>query len=365
MRSSIRVLIGIIAIIAILVLPAIAGLRIGYLAPSDPFFKPFSDSFLNGLYLGLSENETVVIQNSNNDPKKAFENLLMDDVDVVIGPFEASSVNSMREEICNSSTVTILPFSTAGYTCPYLFTYNYDPIKASSELARILSNMSNSKTLLLYEYDPLDSKKKDAFVKFFNGIDLSTIGFQKQRLYDKLIKSIFGVRKIRKATGLTEKPVFAHSLKADNIVIFAPEDDFISIVNLIDYYGINPGHIFSTDITVNKSLLGLSTFILKKLYFITPYYECSPDPVNVNFVKQYSDSYQKLPDFMAALGYDIGRLLKGADRISLPQRIRETEDFDGLIGKLLFFDDTGRAFINYKFIGYKEFAKCRDQILNR
>ncbi len=344
---------------------ASAGLRVGYLAPSNPAFKPFSDEFLNGLYLGLSDNETVVTQNEDNNSKRAFENLLFNSVDVVIGPFDANSVNSMKSEICSSSTVTILPFAAATYTCPYLFIYNYDPPRAAVELGKILSNMQSEKTILLYEYDSLDITKKDAFLNAFSGTQPEVVGFKKQPLYENLIKSVFGVRRTRKVTGLTEEPVFSHSKQVDNIVMFAPQSDLISIINLIDYYSINPKHIFSSDIVINRNLFSLSDAILKKLYFITPYYECSSDPVNVAFVKRYRDSYQSDPGFMAALGFDIGRILKGADRVSLVERIRQTEDFDGLVGRLLFFDDTGRAFINYKFIGYKEIKRCRDQILNR
>jgi len=344
-----------------------AGLRVGYLSPANPAFETFSNSFLNGLYLGLSEDETVVIQNTSQGVNKALENLYLMGADVVIGPFEAASVKTAQNEICSSGIVTILPFAKADYSCPNLFSYTYNPISAALELAKFLSSENLGKTLVLYAYDNLDIAKKDAFLDKIGpkNAQFEVKGFKKSNSYDKYLKSLFGVWKIRHRSSLTNQPVYKHTLKIDTIVIFAPQRDFVNIVNLLDYYGILVKAIYSTDIIINDNLLSLGRTILKRLQFITPYYLCSEDAANTNFVKQYDMEYQKDPNFMSALGYDIGRLLSGADRVSVQSKLKGTADFNGLIGTLLFFDDNGNGFINYKLLNYKDIKQCKTLILNK
>ena len=344
-----------------------AALRVGYLSPSSSAFETFSSSFLNGLYLGLSKDETVVIQDSSQGVNKALENLYLMGADVVVGPFEAASVKTAQTKICSSGIVTILPFAKADYSCPNLFSYTYNPISAALELAKFLSSDNLGKTLVLYAYDNLDIAKKDAFLEGLqtDNTQIEVKGFQKSNSYDKYVKSLFGVWKIKHRSSLTNQPVYKHTLKIDTIVIFAPQSDFVNIANLLDYYGILVKAIYSTDIMINDNLLSLSKIILKRLRFITPYYLCSEDGANTDFVKQYDIEYQKDPNFMSALGYDIGRLLRGADRVSVQSKLKETADFDGLIGTLLFFDDNGNGFINYKLLNYEDIKKCKAVILNR
>ncbi len=345
----------------------LAGLHIGYLAPSSTSFEIFSNSFLNGLYLGLSKNETVVIQNTSQGVNEALENLYLTGVDVIIGPFEVTNVKMGQHKICNSSIVTILPFAKPNYYCNNVFVYNYNPISAAWELAKILTSYPLGKTLILYSEDNLDITKKNAFLEGLQSqnAQLYIKALHKNTSYENFIRSLFGICKIRHRSSLTNQPVYKHSFNVNSIIIFAPEKDFINITNLLDYYNINMHSIFSTDIIINNNLLSLNKSILKKMEFITPYYLCSNDPTNMKFVKQYDLEYQKDPNFMAALGYDIGRLLNNTDRVSLLTKLKQTADFDGLIGRLLFFDDSGNGFINYKILTYKDIERCRKIILNK
>lgn len=342
------------------------GLRVGYLSPTNPVFSAFSNSFLNGLYLGLSENETVSIQSASEGVDNALENLYMLGADVIIGPFEIGDVKKAQKKICSSGIVTILPFAQPEYTCNNLFVYNYNPIKAAIQLAKFFSANLSGKTLILYAYDDLDIAKKDAFLGGLSNsdnIEVYVKGFEKSKSYDDFIKAVFGVTKIKQKSSLTAERVFKQAFNVNNIVIFAPQTDFINISNLLDYYGINVKHILSVGITVNNNLLSLSDYILRKMEFITPYYLCSDDSANVRFMEQYENQYQKDPDFMAALGYDIGRLLDKADRVSLESRLKQTADFDGAIGRLMFFDDKGAGLINYKLLNYEDIIKCKKTIL--
>ncbi len=344
-----------------------AGLMVGYLSPANPAFASFTNSFLNGLYLGLSKDETVVIQNTSEGVNRALENLYLAGADVVVGPFESQSVQAAENTICNSGIVTIFPFAKPDYSCANTFSYTYNPIAAASELSKLLSNMNLGKTLVLYADDNLDIAKKDAFLSGLqsSNANLYIKSFQKASSYVAYIKSLFGVVKIRHNSSLVQGRVYRHRLNIDTVVIFAPQRDFINIANLLDYYDVGVKSVFSTGIIPNNNLLSLSTHILKKITAVTPYDLCSTDKLNTTFVQNYDLEYQKDPDFMAALGYDIGRLLSNADRVSLEAKIKQTTDFNGLIGQLLFFDDNGSAFINYKILTYKDIKRCKTVILSK
>lgn len=343
------------------------GLKIGYLSASNPEFSYFNESFLNGLYLGLSKDETVVVQSSSQGTQRALESLYLSGVDVVIGPFLPNEIKRVKDNICNSGIVDILPFASFEYMCSGVFAYSYDPVKAAVQLAKTVSHMNLGKILVLYMYTDLSIAKKNAFLANYTSCSnqIYVKGFLKSKSYVGYIKSLFGVEKTEQKGSLTEKKAYKHSLNVDTVVIFAPQDDFISIANLLDYYGIDIKKLLSTDITVDNRLLSLNSSILSKMLFIAPYYLCSDTHENIVFVKRYESEHQKDPDLPAALGFDIGRLLKNADRISLLNRIKQTADFNGLIGRLLFFDDDGYGLINYRLIGYKEIKKCRRVILDR
>ncbi len=341
-----------------------AGLKIGYLAPSSKLFKHFSDDFLNGLYLGLPSDDTVVVQNAADNATKALEQLYYMNVDVVIGPFESRNVNSAQNEICSSGIPTILPFAVPRYSCSNVFVYNFDPIAAAKELAKLVSDYGYRDLVVLYENDPLDMSASNAFLQTISDKNVVVEPFDRAPLYDEMIKRLFGVRKIRRSSGLVEGKVYEHSLKADNVVIFAPQDDFVSIVNLLDYYSIEPQRIWGDGVLITRDLLSLNNAILQKVNIITPYWMCLPDPINVKFVEQYRENYNTDPNFMAALGYDIGRLIGRGTRGSTLDLSRVT-DFDGLIGRLMFFDASGLGFINYRLVNYAGLERCRGQILSR
>lgn len=66
-----------------------------------------------------------------------------------------------------------------------------------------------------------------------------------------------------------------------------------------------------------------------------------PNPTVQNFVKAYQTKYSKVPDALAALGYDAAKLLydamkraKSLDGPDLRDAIAQTKDFDGVTGKI-------------------------------
>jgi branched-chain amino acid transport system substrate-binding protein len=66
-----------------------------------------------------------------------------------------------------------------------------------------------------------------------------------------------------------------------------------------------------------------------------------PNPTVQNFVKAYQAKYSKVPDALAALGYDAAKLLydamkraKSLDGPDLRDAIAQTKDFDGVTGKI-------------------------------
>ena len=66
-----------------------------------------------------------------------------------------------------------------------------------------------------------------------------------------------------------------------------------------------------------------------------------PNPTVQNFVKAYQAKYSKVPDALAALGYDAAKLLydamkraKSLDGPDLRDAIAQTKDFHGVTGKI-------------------------------
>jgi ABC-type branched-subunit amino acid transport system substrate-binding protein len=342
-------------------------LKIGYLAPSTGDFSKLSSSFLNGLSLSIPETTSITVQDSNNDIEQSLESLYLSGVDVVIGPFLAKNVNKTEKILCKSGIVTILPFARPQYNCQNVFTYNYDPTKATRQLANSICSDNATSVLILFSYDNLNIIKKNAFMNNFKDCNkhYTVEGFQKKSSYDSLIKSIFGVKKIKEESIFSSEDVFIHSNYVDDVVIFAPQDDALSIINLMNYYDVTPYKIFTSDIAINRQLLSISKDVLTNINIITPYYPCSKNKINREFVKKYQEEYKENPDFMAALGFDIGRIIKDSDRISLEARLRNMSDFNGLIGRMLFFDDQGKALIDYKELNYGDIKRCKKYLLKK
>ncbi len=363
MRKAV-VLTGILVYILFCLSSFANGLKIGYLAPSKGAFATFSESFLNGLYLGISQDTSVIMQDSsNNNLEQDLENLYLAGADVVIGPFIAQNINKIEKKLCESDIVTILPFARAQYNCDNIFIYNYDPIEAAKQLANKVCLDNSSSVLLMYSYSNLNIMKKNAFIEAFSSFckkHLYTQGFDVRKNYDDLVRSIFNVQKIKdEGILLSDEDVFIHSFDVDNVIIFAPQNDFLSIANMMDYYDVEPKNIFSTDVTINEQLLSTKRGTIKKIHFITPYYLCNNSTINREFLEKYRKEYQTTPDFMAALGFDIGRILKDSDRVSLKAKLASMSDFEGLIGTLLFFDDNHKALIDYKMVNHKEIRICK------
>ncbi len=346
--------------------PHADNLIIGYLSPSGELSN-YSESFLNGLSLSLPQNASITIQEANNNIQHSLENLYLSGADIIIGPFTAQNINKIENSLCSGNVVTILPFARAQYQCDNIFTYNYDPIEASKQLANYVCKDNSSSTLVLYSYDNINMMKENAFTAKLKecNMNFESKGFQQKKDYSELIKSVFGVKKIKDYSIFSDEIVFLHSAYFDNVVIFAPENDFLSIVNLMDYYDIDPDSILSSDITVNRQFLPIRNSMLKKLHIITPYFQCQKSAENTTFVLNYKREYQTAPNFMAALGYDIGRIVNGSDRVSLKSWLYSVSDFEGLIGHLFFFDDRGKAVINYVMLNYKDIMQCKKKMLNR
>ncbi len=346
-----------------------ADVNIGYLAPINSNFSYFSESFLRGMITAMGKNDNIIIKDSNKQANKKLEELYLSGVDVVVGPFKKKTIADIKDKICNSSIVEIFPFSQPDYLCDNTFSYNYSPLKAAYQVAKNICDMSSGRTLVLYSDNDINRKQKDIFLKglspcLVNLVDIKS--FQSNAgSYNKYFRQIFGIRKLIKRKSLTSEKVFDYSLKVDTAVIFSSQKDFIKIANLFNYYGIKVKNIVGSDIVINKNLFSLDRGILKKMKFITPYYLCSDKLENKLFVEKYKNRYGSYPNMMSALGYDIGVLLRDGDRVSLENKIKSTYDFNGVVGRLLFFDDTGNGVFNYRFLNYEDIEKCRKIILSR
>jgi len=333
------------------------------IAPFDTAFSKYAEEIYNGLSLSLGDVVNIVKVNSTGNVKKAIE---MHKPEIIIGPFFNDNINRVLKYICNRQVYVFLPFSKDTDNCSNVFFLGYDPMQAVEEVAGDICNSNAQNIAVFYSYSKLNMSEKDAFLN-----DLSVCGKYASvvsgiptffNLMDQFVKETFGVEKIRKFSGLTEGKVFTYSLKPDATVVFAPSDVFAHFLDVLDYYDIDPGTVYTTDSLVDQNILSLSKRMLGFLRIVVPYYMCSDRPLALNFLRSYRQTYYEDPDQFAALGYDLGKvtlwILKNGS-------IKGFYDRNLLEGHFLFFDDKRRAVIDYYTLGYREIRRCRQQILSR
>ncbi len=333
------------------------------IAPFDTAFSKYAEEIYNGLNLSLGNIVNIIKVNSSDSIEDAINKYKPE---IIIGPFLNDNVKRALRYLCNRQVYVFFPFSKDTDNCYNVFFFGYDPMQAVKEVANDICNSNAQSIAVFYSYSRLNLSEKDAFLN-----DLSVCGKYASvvngiptffNLMDQFVKETFDVEKIKRFSGLTEGKVFTYSLKPDATVIFAPSDVFTHFIDVLDYYDINPGVVYTTDSVVDQNILSLSRRMMEFLKIVVPYYMCSNKPIAQSFLKDYRQTYYEDPDQFAALGYDIGKV---ALWILKRGSIEGFNDRDLLEGHFLFFDDRRRALINYYTLGYKEIRKCRQQILNR
>ncbi len=333
------------------------------IAPFDTAFSKYAEEIYNGLNLSLGNIVNIVKVNSSDNIEDAINKYKPE---IIIGPFLNDNVKRALKYLCNKRVYVFFPFSKDTDNCSNVFFFGYDPMQAVKEVANDICNSNAQNIAVFYSYSKLNLSEKDAFLK-----DLSVCGKYASvvngiptffNLMDQFVEETFDVEKIKRFSGLTEGKVFTYSLKPDATVVFAPSDVFAHFLDVLDYYDINPGVVYTTDSVVDQNILSLSRRMMEFLKIVVPYYMCSNKFIARSFLKGYRQTYYEDPDQFAALGYDIGKV---ALWILKKGSIEGFNDRDLLEGHFLFFDDRRRALIDYYTLGYKEIRRCRQQILNR
>ncbi len=338
------------------------GINVLFIAPSGNY-AIISQQMINGFELSLPQGVNVIQVNSENSYKIYLENYKPE---IVIGPFFDANVVRLEKEVCNKNLYVFLPFSKDTDNCSNVFFLGYDPIRAAQEAANSVCNTEAQSIAVFYSFNKLNMAEKDEFLKGLSVCGKSALlvsGIPTFfNLMDQFVKETFGVRRLKRFSGLTQGRIFTYNLRLDTLVVFAPSDVFAHLLSVLDYYDIYPESIFSIDLTTDEHILAINRSMLKHVNIITPFYMCGVGSLSENFLKQYRERYYENPTRFSALGFDLGLLVS---HILKTGSLAGFNDKKLLEGHLLFFNDRNIAVMEYKKIGYKEIVRCRRQILNR
>ncbi len=339
------------------------GVSILFITPKNPSLSVYAQQMLNGLKLSLMEGINIIEIDSSQPYIDAIASYKPE---IIVGPFLNTNVKRLVNIACNKQLYVLLPFSKDTDNCSNVFFLGYDPMQATKELANEICNGPYYHIGVFYSYNRLNTTEKEEFLK-----DIAVCGKTTSLVFgipsffnvmDQFIKDVFGVRKVKKFSGLTEGSVFSYSLHLDTLVIFAPTDIFSHLLDLIDYYDINPGTIYTQDLHPDQNILSMRLRILKRVKIVTPYYMCGKSLLFSNFLSNYRTNFFEDPTQISALGFDLGTLINW---ILTKGSIVGFEDKDLLEGHFLFFDDRNDGVFEYKILSYKELKRCKQQILNK
>ncbi len=338
------------------------GINVLFVAPSGNY-AIISQQMINGLELSLPDGVNLIHIDSKENYRAYLENYKPE---IVIGPFFDNNVKRLEDGVCNKNLYVFLPFSKNTDNCSNVFFLGYDPVRAAQEAANAICNTEAQSIAVFYSFNKLNMAEKDEFLKALSVCGKTALMISGIptffNLMDQFVKESFGVRRLKRFSGLTQGKIFTYDLRLDALVIFAPSSVFAHLLSVLDYYDIYPKSVFSIDLTADNSILSISRNMLKHVNIITPFYMCGSGTLYVNFLKEYRERYYENPTRFSALGFDIGLAVS---HVLKTGSIAGFNDKQLLEGHLLFFNDRNIAVIDYKKIGYKEITRCRRQILSR
>ena len=334
-------------------------IKIGYIAPLSGKLSILGETFLHGMQISLDNSTELIVKDSNNNIAEAYNDLIQNGVDIIVGPFTKQNVSFVNEKTCSSGKTAILPMFYPDNACSGAIGYRYDPVEAARQLANIVCESKTSNLLVLYALELTSLNEKNAFLEKLHscGINPDSEGFLSGRkTYNSYFKHLFMIHKRKHIKSLTDKETFKYYRYRNikNVVIFSNQSDFIKFANLFNYYDIKIKRLFTTGIFTDSSIYALDKHILKKITYITPYYQYADNGKNLYFRHQYSQKYNQNPNQIAALGFDIGTIINSINTKDIYSYLKSIKDFYGLIGHLFFFDDAGRGVFEYRIVNYND-----------
>lgn len=263
-------------------------------------------------------NVDLMVLNLGNDEKevkKLIEKQILDDIDVVIGPFHKNVFTALSEELIDKDKLLISPNLRSGSIVQLENTLRVSPDRLS-ELEflaeEIAKNHYSHNILVIRSEDKRDQALTDAMISILN----SKLERQKDRLLDKVIEvSLEEDGPREKRTLVLENELLKDTanvfIAPSNNVSFA--SDVISKLNRsvlnnyeISVYGMESWIKFENIDLQSKEDLNLTLSASKNLDY---------DHLKTkNFMRKYYQEYQSIPSEKgyAYLGYDISNFVLSA-----------------------------------------------------
>lgn len=334
-------------------------IKIGYIAPLSGKLSILGETFLHGMQMALDKGTKLIVKDSNKNIAEDYNELIQNNVDIIVGPFIKQNVSFVNERTCNSGKTVIFPMFYPYDACSGTIGYRYNLVEAARQLAETICESKTPNMLVLYTLNTTSFNEKNAFLEKLHscGINPVSVGFLGNRkTYDSYFKHLFMIHRRKHIKSLTDKETFKYYRyrNINNVVIFSSQSDFIKFANLFNYYNIKINRLFTTGIFTDSSIYALDKHILRKITYITPYFQYADNGKNLYFRHQYSRIYNQNPNQIAALGFDIGMIINSINTKNVYSYLKSIKDFYGLIGHLFFFDDAGRGVFEYKVVNYTD-----------
>jgi branched-chain amino acid transport system substrate-binding protein len=357
--------------------PTLPTVKVGILTSREGDLSDYGTSFVNGIQLALSsytpteKKVELVIKDSGGDLRKVNslcrELIDEDQVVCILGPMESEPVVKAAEVAENDQVPLITPaFSQRGLTSLGNFVFELSPSdarKGESMAEFVVRQQGFSDFVMLV---PERWKEKTGALGFKQAVEQSggkvlAVEYYPEGTEDfspyleRLKKAVLG---ITTSSPPDESGSFFDQMPArvDGFFMVADRRDWYSIlsglVNLKIYTA-----VISMESQTDPHFLDMIQNLNQKIIFTT--YESLPGQrppsggtgtERDKFIKSYSGQYKQEPGYMAALGYDVMKLLLSIfDENATPEKVAAalsaTLNFQGVSGEIGFDSERENAYI--------------------
>ncbi len=312
------------------------GLLVGVLLPFTGGLSSYGLEVRNGLELAKSLNPDSKIifeyYDTGTDPQEAArgaEDLIRKGAGVLVGPLTSAGVNAAAKNAKNSGVVMISPTCTdpellSLYEC--LFQLNSYPDLEAREIARYALSQGIKNFGILYPGNEQGRQLAQEFEKTVRAGGGTVV-------YSKLLSDT-----------VVEMRATLVSVRHTNAqAVFLPFDrqQLLSVVPQIVYYKMRV-RILGLDDFMDEEILRRGGLPFEGVWFASPPSRMI-NPIRFeNFFNLFKSTYNKEPDWAAALGYDvynfITQALQEGKSKSLCEALRMLDDRRGIMGRLVYPD---------------------------
>jgi branched-chain amino acid transport system substrate-binding protein len=357
--------------------PTLPTVKVGVLASRNGDFSDYGTSFVNGIQLALlsytpiEKKVELVVKDSGGDLRKVNslcrELIEEDQVVCILGPMESESVVKAAEVAENDRVPLLTPaFSQRGLTSLGNFIFELFPSEArkgESMAEFVIRNQGFSDFVMLV---PETGNNKTAALSFKQtaeklggkvlAVENYPVGTGDFSPYlERLKKAILG---ITSSSPQEESGSFFDLMPArvDGFFLLADSRAWYTILS-----GLVNLKIYTTIITMewqrDPHFLDLAQSLNQKIIFTPDESLRAKEPPSSGtgterdkFLKSYNGQYKQEPNYMAALGYDVMRLLLSLfEENATPEKVAaaltSTFDFQGVSGEIDFDSKRENAYI--------------------